>query len=265
MNAITITSKENPRFRYLLSLHDRKVAKKDGVVFLEGFRLCEDAFLSGLHPRMLLFSEDKKDDVYSFLEKNALELTEDTEILELSETLFARICSTIHPQGIAMVVDEPQYSGPFPFIGEKSRYIVLESLRDPGNMGTIIRMADAFAYQAVIMTADSVDPYNEKVLRSSMGSCFHIPIIILPTIDEIILQFKSLDVQLVASHLHGTLLPDVQFHGAMALFIGNEAHGLTESCSSQCDILVKIPMKGKAESLNAASAASILGYLLASD
>lgn len=129
-------------------------------------------------------------------------------------------------------------------------------------MGTIIRMADAFAFDAVLFTEDSVDPYNEKVLRASMGSCFHIPLISFPDADSVIGKLKENHISSLGAHLHGEPVKDAVFPERTALWIGNEANGLTDSTSAQCDILVKIEMPGKAESLNAASAASILGYLL---
>ena len=141
-------------------------------------------------------------------------------------------------------------------------YLVCEDTSDPGNLGTMIRMADAFDFSAVILTDGTVYPFNEKAIRSSMGSCFHIPIVFYKTIEEICFHLNKMGVQLIASHLSGELLPAVAFTFPCAVFIGNESRGLTDTCRELCDISVKIPMTGRAESLNASHAASILGYVI---
>lgn len=231
------------------------------MVFIEGLRLCEDALISGMVPKIMAVRTDK----YSLWEEWQAKYPalSSCELLVFSEPLFDKICQTIHPQGVAMVIQIPDNSSALPTKGETCRFIVLEHLQDPGNMGTIIRMADAFAYDAVLYTADSVDPYNEKVLRASMGSCFHIPLMAFTDSAAIFTSLQKQNVQSIGAHLAGAPLQEAVFPKRAALWIGNEANGLTDQTSNQCDILVKIEMPGRAESLNAASAASILGYLLA--
>ena len=257
---IEIKSKENPRFRSVSALLDRKVARVQGKVFIEGLRLCEDALISGLVPAFLILRSEKTP-IYSDWMGKYPGIAK-AEVVVLCEALFAKLSKTVNPQGIAMVVDAPE-SGEDVFRKEGAcRYIVLEHLQDPGNMGTIIRMADAFAYDAVLITEDSVDPYNEKVLRASMGSVFHIPVLPFPDAETIFSHLKSNGIKSLGAHLRGDPLSGMSFPDRIALWIGNEANGLSDFTSSQCDILVKIEMPGRAESLNAASAASILGYLL---
>ena len=256
-----ITSKDNPQYRYVKSLHERKRAEHEGVVFLEGVRLCEDALISGLEPVQILFSEDKQALVANWCERFAL--PENTPLYSLPEQLFARLGSTQTPQGVAIVVKSPLLSGELP-VEENAMYLVCEGTSDPGNMGTMIRMADAFAFTAVLITEGTVDPFNEKAIRASMGSCFHIPIALFPSAEQLCSYLREKGVQLIASHLKGMALPEAEFSFPAALFIGNEARGLTEACAEACDMLVKIPMPGRAESLNASSAASILGYVLSS-
>ncbi len=256
-----IKSKENPRYRSLVALHDRKVARTQGKVYIEGLRLCEDALKNGLIPETVILRSGEEALIEKW--KKSFPSVRTSDIVVLTETLFARLSSTMNPQGMALVVSAPDQSGAFPFEEGKSRYIVLEHLQDPGNMGTIIRMADAFDYTAVLFTEDSVDPYNEKVLRASMGSCFHIPLIPFFDSRSVLEMLKAHKIPSIGAHLWGKDIRETSFPKCSALWIGNEANGLSESTSSYCDILVKIPMPGRAESLNAASAASILGYLLA--
>jgi TrmH family RNA methyltransferase len=254
-----IKSKDNPQYRYIKSLHDRKNAQRDGVVFLEGVRLCEDALLSGQQLVTVLFSSEKEALVADWCGRFLF--LENVQMLSMPVELFDRIGSTMNPQGIAIVIKSPIQTQEIPVRGN-DLYLVCEETSDPGNLGTMIRMADAFDFSAVILTAGTVDPFNEKVIRSSMGSVFHIPVVIYSTIDEICIQLRALGVQLVASHLKGASLPQTAFSFPCAVFIGNEARGLTESCTRMCDCLVRIPMPGKAESLNASSAASIIGYVI---
>jgi len=255
----TITSKDNTQYRYVRSLHDRRNAQRDGVVFLEGVRLCEDALLSGLDPVMILFTSEKEALVADWCGRFLI--PENVQLLSMPSSLFDKLGSTKNPQGVALIVSSPKQPGEIPVQGN-DLYLVCEETSDPGNLGTMIRMADAFAFSAVILTAGTVDPFNEKAIRSSMGSCFHIPILIFENINEICIQMKKIDVQLIASHLKGKSLSTTVCTFPCAVFIGNEARGLTEECIELCDLLVKIPMPGKAESLNASSAASILGYVL---
>jgi len=258
-NICTITSKDNPQYRFALSLHNRKIAEREGVVFLEGVRLCEDALQSGLEPMMILFSNEKIALATDWCGR--FPVGENVQMLSMTQMLFDRLGSTQNPQGIAMVVRSPLLLDEIPVRGN-DLYLVCEGVADPGNLGTMIRTADAFDFSAVLIVSGTVDPFNEKVIRSSMGSCFHIPIVMYKSIEGICFQLKKMGVQLVASHLDGTQLAGTVFSYPAAVFIGNEARGLTDICTDMCDLLVRIPMPGKAESLNASSAASIFGYVL---
>ena len=169
----------------------------------------------------------------------AKEFTPDIEPLILSRDVFTKISQTVNPQGVALVIREPQIRADFPINNDgKDIYLVLENTQDPGNLGTMIRTADAFGMTAVIVSPTTCDPYNDKVIRATMGSVWHIPII------------------------RKTMAECFELKLPCAFFIGNEGDGLTDETSSRCSKLVKIPMKGKAESLNAAVAASIIGYEL---
>lgn len=254
-----IKSKDNPKVKRLSLLHDRKKAIKEGVVFIEGTRLCEDALKSGVKPSMIAFTPAREELVCSLVERFNL----NTELVLVSDECFQKIASTVNPQGVAMIVDTPSLSSDIPFSGNGNDiYVVLEALQDPGNLGTIIRLADAFDFSAIIMTSGTVDPFNEKVLRSSMGSVWHIPIRKVESIDTVFDFCRKHEISTLAMHLKGNELSEATIKLPCAYFIGNEGNGLTDECTNMCDTMVKIPMAGKAESLNAASAASIIGYIL---
>ena len=173
---MVITSRDNPNVKRIAKLTKRSEARKEGVIYLEGTRLCEEALTSGQTAREVIVTEDK----ISW----AKEFTPDIEPLVLSKDVFTKISQTVNPQGVAIIIDEPQISAEIPRRGDnKDIYVVLENTQDPGNLGTIIRMADAFGLTAVIVSPTTCDPYNDKVIRATMGSVWHIPIV-RKTMDE---------------------------------------------------------------------------------
>lgn len=256
-----IRSKDNPKVKRLTFLHDRKKAAREGLVFIEGTRICEDALLSGVEPVSFVFSEDKAELASSWIEKYKISC----EILCVTSECFSKIASTVNPQGVAIIIRMPEMDNEIRLRGDgKDIFLVLENLQDPGNLGTVIRLADAFDFTAVVMTRDCADPYNEKVLRSSMGSVWHIPLITAEDSAHILEMLTSAGVDTIACELNGDVLDKAELKLPAAYFIGNEGKGLKADTIASCTRKIKIPMPGKAESLNAASAASIIGYVLAS-
>lgn len=252
-----ITSRDNPTYRYIRTLHDRKTAMSEGLVFIEGVRLCEDALISGMRPRYIVSSSERKALASLWCER--FDVCQSASYYQFADPLFAKLGSTKNPQGIALVIEAPDYAKSIPSRG-RDLYLILESVADPGNLGTIIRTADAFDFTAVILSGDSTDPYGEKAIRASMGSCFHIPIVSIPDISEVCMLLEQNGVQLIASDLRGDSLNSATIQLPCAVVIGNEARGITDTCANLCHYRVKIPMPGKAESLNASSAASVLAY-----
>ena len=249
-----ITSRDNLNVKRIAKLTKRNEARKEGVIYLEGTRLCEEALLSGQKAKEVIVTEDK----ISW----AKEFTPDLEPLVLSKDVFSKISQTVNPQGVAIVINEPRISADIPVRGDgRDIYVVLENTQDPGNLGTIIRMADAFGLTAVIASPTTCDPYNDKVIRATMGSVWHIPVV-RKTMDECFEFFNLNGVETLAMHLKGGELDVKDLTLPCAYFIGNEGDGLTDMTTAKCTKLIKIPMKGKAESLNAAVAASVIGYEL---
>jgi len=259
----SISGKENPLVKEINRLHK----DRQNLVFIEGTRLCRDALETGVKVKKVIFTEDKKELVSSWYGLFAC-LKSCPEYCLLTDNLFRKITSTVNPQGVAMVVEEPDlYKGTdnLPKDGSgKDIYLVAEAVQDPGNLGTMIRTADAFAYSAVILLPGTCDPFSDKVLRASMGSCWHIPIIRCNDPESLFVYLGKNGITTYAMHLKGEELKKGNITLPAAYFIGNEGKGLSDETSSKCDKLLKIPMPGKAESLNAASAASIMGYLFAS-
>jgi TrmH family RNA methyltransferase len=251
---MVITSKDNPKIKALAALHRRENARREGVVFIEGERLCRDAIESGAAIREVVVTEENQD--------WASDYARGADVTVVSEKCFEKIASTVHPQGIACVAGQPGLKGTIPFRGDgRDIYCYLEDIQDPGNLGTIIRTADAFDFTAVIMSPNTCDPFNEKTLRASMGSVWHLPLV-TATPDEAFAFFSRKSVTSLAMHLKGEELSAADISLPAAYLIGNEGRGLSDGTSSLCNKLVRIPMPGRAESLNAAAAASIMGYVL---
>lgn len=251
-----ITSRDNAKVKRLASLHKRENARREGLVFLEGERLCTDALGSGIIPSEVVITEKN----IPWAEKYA----GGAEITLLSDDCFKKIAATVNPQGIACIVEQPVLEKEIPFRGDGNDiFAVLEDIQDPGNLGTIIRTSDAFDFTAVIMSPSTCDPFNEKTLRSSMGSVWHLPLVTC-TMEDAFAFFAKNGVDSLAMHLKGEDLKEADIRLPAAYLIGNEGRGLTDETSAKCTRLVKIPMPGKAESLNAAAASAITGYVLSS-
>ena len=142
--------------------------------------------------------------------------------------------------------------------------MVLDNLQDPGNLGTIVRTAEGAGVDAVFMSKDTVDIYNPKVIRSTMGSIYRMPVVYVEDLIALLDTFKEKGIKSYAAHLDGKNSYDQEsYEGGTAILIGNEGNGLREEISNAADIWVKIPMLGQVESLNAAIAASVMMFEVA--
>lgn len=182
----------------------------------------------------------------------------------VSEEVFKRISDTVTPQGILAIVRKREISIDELYNNKESKnkiLMILEDIQDPGNLGTIIRTAEAAGIAAVIMSKGTVDIYNPKVVRSTMGTIFRVPFAYVDNLEMIIEQLKEQGVRVYAAHLKGEkYYYQADYRQASAFLIGNEGNGLSKNISEKADELIKIPMYGKVESLNAACAATILMY-----
>ncbi len=179
----------------------------------------------------------------------------------VNDELFAHLSDTVHPQGILAVCHQLKYNMESAFLNKNPLFVILENLQDPGNLGTIIRTADAAGADGVFLSKGTVDLYNPKVVRSTMGSLFHLPIYTGVDVADILNKCKKYNIYTLAAHLAGVSTPySAKLYAPSAILIGNEASGLTPETTTMADELVRIPMPGKAESMNASVAAAILIY-----
>ena len=177
---------------------------------------------------------------------------------------MAKISDTQTPQGILCVLRQPSYSmDDLLCKGNDERsslYMVLEDIQDPGNLGTIFRTAEGAGVKGIIMSRQTVDIFNPKTIRSTMGSIYRVPFIYTDSIASAIAMLKAKDVSVYAAHLKGECYHDEVKYGDTAFLIGNEGNGLKDDTATLADSYIKIPMRGQLESLNAAVASAILMY-----
>ena len=249
-----IRSRENIYVRQLDSLlRYRKTREESGLFVLEGTRLCLDALLAGLRPRSVLLTPRA-------LAKTP-ELTALTQAapktIWLEESLAGRISNTKTTQGVFALFEQPPPAKPE--ISPRGRYLLLHMVRDPGNLGGILRTAAALGADAAFLCG-CAEVYSPKTLRSSMGGVFRLPIAYTESICEQISSLRKAGVRVFAGALGEDARPPscLGEPGGKAVLIGNEGDGLPEEVTSACTASVVIPMQGGTQSLNAAMAAGIL-------
>ncbi|TYQ15915.1 UNVERIFIED_CONTAM: TrmH family RNA methyltransferase [Acetivibrio alkalicellulosi] len=254
-----ISSSQNQIIKEVRCLKDKKHRDAKKMFFIEGIRFVQEAMEENVNILKILISEKLE---YLNGGKQILKSIKqrDIPVFELSDKLFKEISDTDNPQGILAIINMKEYLL-YDVFDDKNFFIVLDSIQDPGNMGTIIRTADAAGATAVLISKGCVDVYNPKVLRSTMGSIFHLPICFCKDMVKDLQDMKNRGIKLCAAHLEGQLnYYDLNYKDNVAVIVGNEANGVSDSIREISTDLVKIPMEGGAESLNASVAAGLLMF-----
>ena len=254
-----ITSVKNNRVKNWASLKQKKFREQSGLYLAEGLRLVEEAVESGAPIEDILISGDVGSGKFDRIINSAT--AAGTRMYEVNDMIIEHVADTKTPQGVIAVVRKTE-GDPFAFIANKERplYLVLDGLQDPGNLGTMIRTADAVGATGVFVGANSVDLYNPKVVRATMGSLYHLPVFQLGLID-LLPKLKAVGVNVVGTAVeNGVPVFRADLSGAVALVIGSEAHGVSDAVAALTDANVTLPMPGGAESLNAAIASSVILY-----
>lgn len=251
---INIESKDNSYFKNLKKLKERKVRNKEKKYIIEGFRLVEEAIKANVEIEALIFNNDGEVKSNKFLDKYDLDKYDK---YLFKDNLFKELSSTENPQGIIAI---GKIVTSFKEI-EGESLLLCDKLQDPGNLGTIIRTAHAAGVSGIILTKGTVDIYNDKVMRSTMGSMFYIPIIYDDSDYSYIRSLKNKGYKIVATSLEDSKsLYNEDLTGKVILTVGNEGNGVSEEVFQMADIKVRIPMPGGAESLNVGIATSIIIY-----
>ncbi len=252
-----ITSTSNPQVKRLLQLQKKSKARnEEGVFLVEGLRMFSEV------------PKERVEKVYiseSLYNRKKLEQNLDEFPLEImSDHVFEHVSDTKTPQGILCIVRQEKYDISNLLKIKNPHFVVLDNLQDPGNLGTIVRTAEGAGVDAVFLSKESVDIYNPKTIRSTMGSIYRMPVIYIEDLLELLKTFQEKGICSYAAHLDGKNSYDKEdYQSGTAILIGNEGNGLREEVAEAADIWVQIPMKGQVESLNAAVAASVLMFEVA--
>lgn len=263
MTRRSITGFSNPTVKAVRALRDKKNRKREGRFLAEGLRLLTDARENGRIPEMLLMVEGREaHPLLSALEEAVCGAG--GEVIELPEDLLAKITGKDNPQAVAGVFAEwdtgLEALDRAPKIGGGAIWLVAQAMRDPGNLGTMLRTADAVGAGGVILLDDCADPFSVEAVRASMGAVFTVPLA-QARWEQFLPWLRAGPGQLIAASLREA----VPYRGApyaapCFVLVGNESRGLPEEYELACDLRVTMPMLGRADSLNAAVAAAVLAY-----
>lgn len=259
---LVISSLQNQQIKNIkLLLRKPKARKAQEAFVIEGIKMFEEARLEDnlikAYFSESFYNRKNEEDIYYF---QALPY----EVIE--DSVFNKLSETSTPQGVLAIAKKPKYELA-DFVRKESKLsqfstlLLLENIQDPGNLGTVVRTAEAAGIVAIILSKDCVDILSPKVVRSTMGSIYRMPFVYVEDFQETLLELKKNNFSIYASHLDGKYYYDeISYDKRVALLIGNESRGITEESAKKADSLVKIPMEGKVESLNAGVAASIMMY-----
>ncbi|HEY6337182.1 MAG TPA: RNA methyltransferase [Candidatus Sulfotelmatobacter sp.] len=258
-----IEGRHNPLLKQLRQAFAHAQRTDDGDCAIEGLRMLEEAIRSGLRFRAVFFRESAQ----SRAERLLPQIGAHVETLLLPDKLFDAAVPSETPQGVAALVRLKEFS--LDDVLEKERLqvgpiVALAGLQDPGNLGTIVRSAEAFGSAGIILGEGTVSPLNPKAVRASAGSLLRLPVVSAPAsvgVEDLSAKLRKQNVRLIATSSHkGTPLDQSNLAGPIAIFIGSEGSGLPRGVMAQMDDVVAIPHAPQVESLNAGVAASILLY-----
>lgn len=252
-----ITSISNTQIKQVCAyVQKAKERRKDQVFVVEGAKMFEEApadWIIKVYVTETFLQKYTSKEVDAKLQQVPYET--------VTEEVFSKMSDTKTPQGVLCVMKWPQYDLTDILKDPTGVYVLLEDIQDPGNLGTIVRTGEGAGISGVIMTKETVDIFNPKTIRATMGSIYRVPFIYVDSMQKAIDALQEKGVKVYAAHLKGEQFYDAcDYTSGSAFLIGNEGNGLRETTADLADIYVKIPMAGKVESLNAAIATSLFMY-----
>lgn len=252
-----ISSVQNKLVKQLAKLNKKKYRQQTGLYLVEGYHLLGEALQAHRHYLYLLGTS-------AALKKAQADYQVDLtsrKVVLINQAIARHLTATKHSQDVFLVLKMGQ---PKEFNFNYGKWVLLDDIADPGNAGTIIRTADAAGFAGVVLSPHSVDIYNPKTQRAMQGSQFHLQIIVA-ALPRVIAQLQNSGIPVYASMLdkEAKKLPEFKKVAQLGLIIGNEAHGVSQELAHRSDQKLYIPIRGKAESLNAAVAAGIMIYYFA--
>lgn len=267
-----ISSRNNPYVQKYAKLSEKKYRESDQLFLIEGAKLFEEAVGAGIPLESVLLLEGKENEIitrtYQKIKEN--NVYSNLKIFLLSESAFSKISTEKSPDGVICVakyLDNLNFYNKIESNDTKKyrdeKIMLLYSLRDPGNVGTVVRSAVAFGFDRIILSSDSADPYNSRSMRAAMGAFFKIKIDFVDDFSSVVAALKDCGRRIFcAEYREGAKsLDDISVAKSDCFIIGNEGHGIPIEISRMCTNSVYIPMSPNSESLNAAIAASVLLFV----
>jgi TrmH family RNA methyltransferase len=251
-----VDSRQNTLLKELRKAFRSGEPTEDGYCAIESVKTIEEAIRSGLRLRAVVFSKSAENRA----ERLMPQISSHAESVVVPDDVFASLAATETPQGVAALVRIPQRDLDQILKAPEPLLVVAAGLQDPGNLGTVVRSAEAFGAAAVLLTEGTVSAFNAKALRAAAGSLFRLPTAKIPGA-EIVTKLREQGIRLVATSSHkGTPIAAAELRGGVAIFIGNEGVGLPKALLNAMDETLAIPQAPQVESLNAGVAASIVLY-----
>ena len=254
-----ITSRDNSKIKYVRSLNSKKSREQSCSFVVEGIKFVRETILESSDVKFILSSNSslQKNEVAEII---SICQSKELECFVAEDEIFNSITDTINAQGILAVVNKPDYARDR--VIQSSNFIILcDRIQDPGNLGTIIRTADAFGPAIVLLNKGCVDPYNSKVVRATAGALFRVPVLTDLNNDEIFEILKSNDFKMISTVVKSDYsFDDVEKLNKICVVIGNEGSGVSREIQENSEINITIKMSGRSESLNASIAAGISIY-----
>ncbi|PTL39890.1 TrmH family RNA methyltransferase [Alkalicoccus saliphilus] len=248
-----IASAQNPRIKAWKKLQRKRERDRSGLFLVEGEHLVEEALKSNINVKEIIVVEDRE------LPKEWA-VTE-VEVVRVTERVFQELAETETPQGMIAVCEKPP---PENMLFESGRYLFLDRIQDPGNLGNLVRTAEAAGLQGVVFGSGCADPYNGKVVRSTQGALFYMPVQQMD-LSEALEHCRANRVPVFGTSLNGSTYSAIAPQESFALLMGNEGSGVDPSLLEQTDHNLYIPVHGRSDSLNVSVAAGILIYHLRGD
>ncbi len=250
-----ITSASNNKVKDVKKLiKSASYRRENGLYVVEGIRMFREI------PREDIVETYVSQGAYPRYKEEILSCVTEEEITFVADNVFSSMSDTSSPQGVMALVKSEKPTFTDIVKGTNDFVLIIERLQDPGNLGTIIRTAEGAGVTGIILSSDCVDVYNPKVIRSTMGSVFRVPVYVSSDLLSDIERLKERGVVIFGAHLNGNEFYDESYENSVGFLIGNEGNGLSSEVSATADKLIKIPMCGKVESLNAATSVAVISY-----
>lgn len=251
-----ISSKDNELIKHIKKLKDKKYRDENNEYIIEGVKLIEEAVQEKAKIKKVIICDDTTR-TYEIPTNVMLEIAK-YECVYVTDKIFASITQVTNPQGIMAIIEKSTENQQIDY--SEDIIVALDNVQDPGNLGTILRTADSIGLKQIIVTKDTVDAFNSKVVRSTMGAIFRVKIIETPDLVQSIKEMRKHHFKLMVTSLQtDNSIYDIEFNKKI-IVIGNESNGVSKEIQDMADEKAKIPMLGKTESLNASVAAGIVMY-----